>query len=226
MNIDKSLEIWKISSPDKALTWGKKITGDVFVELAQKYCKFTPEKSILELGPGYGRILESLLRKKIPFKDYTGVDISKNNIDMLKDHFKLGNYEFFEGSFSDINLPKKYDIVLSSLVLKHQYPTFHESLKRISKFINNSGILIFDLLENTDLGTGRNRLNEIIELGPGKTKLRFYKWQKNGPGTYIGIYTKNEVSLLMKDLPLEILHFDKVIHHPDKGERLVVVAKK
>jgi len=206
------------------------ITGHAFVELAQKYCNFTPAKRILELGPGYGRILTSLLYKKIPFEDYTGVDISKNNINMLKVHFKLGNCEFFVDSFCDINLSKKYDIVLSSLVLQHQYPTFHKSLKSISRFVNNNGILFFDILENTDSNNGRSNLNELIELGPEKSNWSVSKSQterspwKKDPDTYIASYTKNEVFLILKDLSFKVLHYDKIIHDSEKGERLVVVA--
>ena len=66
--LEKSLERWKNCYPDRYLTWGKMITGHAFVELAQKYCNFTSAKRILELGPGYGRILASLLYKKIPFE--------------------------------------------------------------------------------------------------------------------------------------------------------------
>ena len=56
------------------------ISGDAFVELAKKYCDFSAKKSILELGPGYGRILASLISKEIPYNHFTGIDISINNI--------------------------------------------------------------------------------------------------------------------------------------------------
>jgi len=147
---EKALERWKETGPDAGLTWGQDINGDKFIELAKKYNLFSPEKNILELGPGYGRILKSIISKNVPFKHYTGIDISKKNIDMLRKNFNKPNIEFLEGSFTEVSLDRKYDVVLSSLTLKHQFPTFYNSLKNITNFVNNGGKFFFDLLENNE----------------------------------------------------------------------------
>jgi len=230
--LEKSLERWKNCLPDGYLTWGRMITGHAFIDLAVKYCDFSSEKSILDLGSGYGRLLASLIFKKIPFKNYTGIDISPKNIEMLKDHFKMENVDFIHGSFLEVNLPTNYDIVISSLVLKHQYPTFNDSLKNILKFVSNDGIIFFDLAENTELKESRRNLNELLELGPSqhwwdesRSQSELTTWKK-GPDTHLTKYTKKEISLILENLSLKILSFDKVIHDNESGERLVVVAKK
>lgn len=229
--VEKALERWKNCIPNGYLTWGRMVTGNAFVDLAQKYCSFSSEKSIMDLGPGYGRLLASIISKNIPFKNYTGVDISQKNIEMLKDHFKMENINFIQGSFSNVVLPSKYDIVISSLVLKHQYPTFYDSLKNILKFVNNDGILFFDLIENKELNESKN-LMDLLELGPSQHELHESRSQselspwKKGPDTHVARYTKKDLSLLLENLSLNILSFDKVIHDNESGERLVVVAKK
>ena len=68
-NFEKSLKRWNECPPNKELTWGFHLTGDAFVDLANKYNCFSDEKSILELGPGYGRILNFLIHKKIPLSN-------------------------------------------------------------------------------------------------------------------------------------------------------------
>jgi len=47
--VEKAIERWKICKPNEGLTWGRKVTGDAFVDLFQRYTSFTNEKNILEL---------------------------------------------------------------------------------------------------------------------------------------------------------------------------------
>jgi len=214
----KHLNRWKSSKPDVGLTWGKQVTGDAFLEIGQKYLNFSPEKSILELGPGYGRILSSIISKKIPFKNYVGLDISENNISSLREKFNQPNISFLQAEFSSIQLKNKFDYILSSLTLKHQYPTFLNAIKNLSKFLNKGGRFFFDLRVN------RNILNEINidqleEFGPQMNSLE-------GDGVFVGYYSEKEASLLIEKASLKLIATDYVTHSPDMDSRLVVVAEK
>ncbi len=206
---------WLSCQPNEGLTWGIKITGDSFIELAQKYMIFSSNRSILELGPGYGRLLSSILRMNIPFKSYTGVDISKNNIEYLGHHFRQKDIDFVEGCFSEVRLNRKYDIVLSSLTLKHQYPTFHNSLANIDQYVNDNGMYCFDLMENRNIYDGK----EDLTKGPS-----LVSWEKDG--TYIAHYTQKECLRILDRIPLKIKAFDHVTHVRELGDRLVVIAAK
>ena len=217
------LERWKKCLPNNALTWGVLITGDALIDLGRKYNIFVPAKSILELGPGYGRILIALFKNKIPFKSYLAIDISQNNINSLRETYDNENVSFLQGDFSKVKLDEKYDLVLSSLTLKHQYPTFYEALRNISQNVNDGGIFCFDLLENEVAIPGRTEIKEILEIGPSEINMEVHGDKKQ---TYIAKYTKDEVSLILKSLNLELIAFDYVTYDEKFGSRLVVIAKK
>lgn len=215
---EKALKRWKTSAPNSSLTWGKILTGDAFIDLAEKHNIFSTEKSILELGTGYGRILSSILLKKIPFRYYTGVDISSKNIESLEAKFANKNINFVKGDFSTVVLDKKYDVVISSAVLKHQFPTFYEALKNIQQFVVKGGIFFFDLRENLNIHTGK-RLDDLLQLGPEKSN-----WEESSK-TFVGFYTQKEVRTLLEHLNQELLDTDYVVHDKKVGERLVIISK-
>ena len=214
----QAVKRWEEEGPNKGLTWGKILTGDAFINLAKKYDIFSSEKSILELGPGYGRNLKSILAKKIPFKFYTGVDISNENIEFLKKEFANKNIDFVKGDFANVVLDKKFDIVISSAVLKHQYPTFFKALKNIAQFVCKDGLFFFDLRENLNSFVERNR-DDLLKLGPEKSV-----WEE-GTETFVGFYTKSEVIIMLTELNQELITFDSVVHDKQIGERLVVFSK-
>jgi SAM-dependent methyltransferase len=227
---EQALERWKNCYPNGYLTWGKMLSGDSYIELAKKYDIFSSRKNVLELGPGYGRLFSSMLVKDVKFNHYTGIDISENNINMLREHFRFENVDFIHGDISKVQLEKKYDVVISSLVLKHQFPTFFNSLKNISNFVNDEGVFFFDLFENKN--SGKNDLNDILENGPAETNWHQSKSRKimspweTGNDTYVGFYSRNEVSLILGSIPLRSISFDTIIHDQEKGERLVILARK
>jgi len=213
------LNRWKKSEPNSFLTWGEMLTGDAFIDLAKKYDLFSSEKSILELGPGYGRILSSIISKNIPFKSYTGLDLSENNIKLLQKKFEKNNINFVQGDFTKVSLDSKYDIVLSSLTLKHQYPTFSKAIKNISKFLNMGGILFFDVLENKLFKTQKVNLIDLEKFGSAMSTVE-------DDGVFVAHYNTSEVSAILESLSYKIINFDHVTHSQKKGDRLVVIAKK
>ena len=52
---------WVLSCPDTELTWGIPISGSHFVKKLNEYGALREDARLLEVGTGYGRILQSLL---------------------------------------------------------------------------------------------------------------------------------------------------------------------
>jgi SAM-dependent methyltransferase len=197
---ERSKKRWRESEPERGLTWGKIISGNHFVKKMQSYMNFDNEKKILEIGPGYGRLLKSCLEMKIPFKKYVGLDISQKNVDFLKSTFQDESIEFINGDVENYVFSEKFDIVCSSLTFKHLFPSFEKALENIIKYINPGGIIFFDLLE------GNKRIFEEDLV------------------TYVHSYTRKEVTDILRKISLDLVSFDQVKHAAD-CIRLLVVAR-
>jgi len=100
----------------------------------------TNKESVLELGVGYGRIVKELA----PYcKKITGIDISKDNIDLAQDY--LSDYDNVELEVMDaheLNLSEKFDCILclqnglSSMKLNSQ-----ENISKMLDLLNVNGKL-------------------------------------------------------------------------------------
>lgn len=191
---------WRESRPDSNLTWGIKLSGENFITKVNSYGGFGPDKAILEIGPGYGRLLRACLKLKMPFKQYVGLDISKKSIAHLRDNYNNENMTFIQGDVEKTSFDTKFDTVLSSLTFKHFFPSFEKALRNLANYVNPGGMFFFDLVE------GNKRYFE----GDGLT--------------YIHWYTRGEVREILSHLSLQLVAFDEV-QHAHNYLRLLVVAK-
>src|SRR5579864_5463323 len=82
-----SQERWRGDEPDALLTWGEIFTGDSFVDALLKNYQFSPDHYICEIGPGYGRLLQTILERRLPFRKYTGVELSPERVRKLTARF-------------------------------------------------------------------------------------------------------------------------------------------
>jgi len=190
---EKTKKRWLQSIPDAHLTWGINLSGDSFIDMVNIHGK------ILEIGPGAGRLLTSILKKDLTFVSYTGLDVSGKNIKFLKEKFPSPKIEFIQGDAENALFDKKFDVIISSLTFKHMYPTFEKALINISKYL--AGTLYFDLIEGN-----------LSYVQPDDT--------------YIKYYTKNEVKKIINNSNLKLQGFDKVVHSPSKTRMLVIVTKR
>jgi SAM-dependent methyltransferase len=189
--------------PTEGLTWGKEVSGEAFITKAEFYGAFAADKTILEIAPGYGRLLRECLRRKLPFRKYTAVDISPRNVEYLIEQFERTDVDVIVGDIETVALDERFDIVLSSLTLKHLYPTFETALRNVARHLNPGATLIFDLIEGDNEG-GFPHPDGI---------------------TYIRPYSRAEVEGILSGISLEFLAFDEVEHDPGYV-RLLVVARK
>ncbi len=192
---------WRSATPGAGLTWGKELTGEAFVSKVEAYASFDEETTVLEVGPGYGRILRSFLARGIPFKEYYALDISEQNVEHLRRQFPHAAVRFVQADIEDASLPFRFDVGFSSLTFKHLYPSFEASLRNCSRYMSPGGRFIFDLVEGTQA--------HLVNYGRA----------------YVRRYRREEVLEILGKAGLELVAFDEVVHHP-LYPRLLVVATK
>jgi hypothetical protein len=191
---------WRQAQPTPDLTWGTELNGDSFIDKAILWEAFSSDRTILEIGPGYGRLLKSCLHRGVPFRLYQAVDISSANVQWLRGKFRDPRVSFLLGDAESITLDSRFDVMFSSLTFKHLYPTFEVALTNIVKYANAGAMFLIDLREGT------TRLFEADRV------------------TYIRCYTRSEIRAILDRVGLDIVAFDYVIHDP-AHRRLLVVAK-
>ena len=188
------------------LTWGEELTGDAFIDKASKYAEFSADKQVLEIGPGYGRLLKSCLERDLPFARYCGVDLSEETCVYLREQFPLDNAEFVTGDVESASFDTTFDIVLSSLTLKHLFPTCETALENVARSVSPGAVFCIDFMESEE---------------PMKI------WEEQDQSTFVRRYTRPELLEILERAGLEHVAFDEVRHLPDpRWWRLLVVARK
>ncbi len=114
----------------------------VIIEPALK--KLLPELHetwILDLGFGTGEICNLLLANGA--KSVTGVDVSKNMLNVAKEKYNNDNIKFINKSMEEYDYPEeKFDIVISTMAFHYVYD-FDRLIKNIYKTLRKDGLLIF-----------------------------------------------------------------------------------
>ena len=85
-----------------------------FVAALQAYYEFSPEHRICEIAPGEGQLLRVILEWQLPFRKYTGVELSAERVAKLRESFKRQGVEFLQGEGATVCLPEKADLILSA----------------------------------------------------------------------------------------------------------------
>jgi phospholipid N-methyltransferase len=192
---------WRTAPPDAGLTWGLELSGDTLVDAAQAHGALGPDRALLEVGPGYGRLIRSLLNRGVGFSHYTALDISEPNVRSLRRDFEGERIRIVHGDVTTVSLDSPVDSVLSFLTFKHIYPSFEGALANLQPQLSPGGMVMFDLIE------GRHRYFEADGV------------------TFIREYTRDEVEAILRRTSLERIAFDRLEHAPGHV-RLLVVARK
>jgi len=198
---ERSRSRWRAAEPTAGLTWGVEVSGEAFVARAEHHGAFGEHKRILEIGPGYGRLLGSVLEGGRPFASYTGVDLSRQNVGHLSERFSDGRISFACEDVEKVSLPEPVDAVLSSLTFKHLFPSFERALSNLAGQMTPGGVVLFDLIEGS---------------------RRFFE---DDGVTYIRWYERGEVVDILGACGLEPVAFEEVRHHPNLA-RLLVVGRR
>jgi SAM-dependent methyltransferase len=198
---DRSRRRWRATKPDALLPGGARPTGDAFVAKAAGYGAFGPDRAVVEIGAGYGRLLTACLDRGAQFGSYVGVDLSEDNVAHLRERFPQEAVRFVCADVETVELGQEMDSVLSSLTFKHLFPSFEAGLSNLARQLRSGGTVVFDLIE------GQRRY-----------------FEEDGV-TYIRRYSRAEVEEILGRVGLEPVGFDEVRHLPELT-RLLVVARK
>jgi SAM-dependent methyltransferase len=192
---------WRSAAPGSGLTWGVELSGAPVVAAAQKHGIFGPDRTVLEIGPGYGRVVRACLERKIPFRRYIGLDVSAENVAHLRAAIDDPRVEFVHGDAESVSLGEPVHALLSTLTFKHLYPSFEAALANLEPQLRPGAPLMFDLIEGSREYFHRDGITFIREYAPA------------------------EVRTMLRRTSLELVTFDRIEHAPGR-ERLLVVARK
>jgi hypothetical protein len=173
---DVSQRRWRGDEPAASLTWGRLMTGDSLWNLYQTKRRFSVNDKILEIGPGYGRLLKTAIEREIPFASYTAVDLSVERVAKLCHEFQFPNVRVFRGDIDTWESDQSYDVVLCSGTFEHLHPDCRNALKNIRRQMAPRGQLFIDFI--------------------------FAEYATRGfepDGTYVRIYTRDELSSMFTE---------------------------
>jgi SAM-dependent methyltransferase len=198
---ERSRTRWRAAEPTPNLTWGVELTGDAFVDRAEHHGAFGDGKHVVEIGPGYGRLLATVAERAFPFAAYTGVDLSETNVRHLTERFPDERISFVCEDVERVRFDRPVDAVLSSLTFKHLFPSFGRALSNLAAQMAPGGVVLFDLIE------GSRRYFEDDGV------------------TYIRWYERAEIEQILTACGLRLVTFEEVLHHPSLA-RLLVVGRR
>jgi SAM-dependent methyltransferase len=199
--------VWRESQPNETLTWGRAITGDAFISQARAHGAFGDNHVVAEVGPGYGRLAAAALRSQIPFRTWIGVDLSAASLAHLRETYPGDRFTWVHSDAAEVVLDEKIDTLLSSLTLKHIYPSFEATLVNLAGQLSPGGVVCFDVPEATLVDRIRRRTRDFVE-----------------GDIYMRRYTRSELSEIAAQAGLDIVAFEDV-HHGEGPTRLFVTAR-
>ena len=118
------------------------------------YLKIDPKKStplkninILDIGCGGGLLCEPLTRLGAKV---TGIDASKNNIEVAKRHLKKGNLKikYFCTTPEEFQSTVKFDVILNMEIVEH-VQDLNLFLNQTSKFLKKNGLMYVATINKT-----------------------------------------------------------------------------
>ena len=198
---ERSKRRWRAAPPGPGLTWGEEVSGDPAVDAAEAHGLFGPDRSVLEVGPGYGRVLRSCLARGAEFERYVALDVSEQNVRHLRSSFEDPRVEILHGDAESASIGEPVDAMLSFLTFKHLYPSFEAALANLEPQLRPGARVMFDLIEGPRRYFHRDRM------------------------TFIREYPRSEVAAILERTSLHPLAFERIEHAPGR-ERLLVVARK
>jgi len=173
----------------------KRLKGKTFNQLIERPASFAllgnvKRKKVLDAGCGSG-IYSNLLAKK--GAKVSGLELSKEMLDIAKDYCKYYKIDFKQGSID--NIPYKnnsFDIILSSLVI-HYLKNPEKAFKEFNRVLKKNGTLVFSTHHPVfaamhDLKKVRGKNIMSIE---DYFKEKKYFWKLHGNKTKIPSYTFN-----------------------------------
>ncbi len=193
---------------------------DAEFELYHKHLSKLKCNKILEIGCGSGSLAKRFLEKNY---DYTGLDVSKQMIELAQELIPQG--KFIRADMRHLDLEEKYQAVIVTGRTFTHMTTNHDvmfALDSIHKTLQKDGWLLFDNFDAYEIFTGfkeemihKSKYNNRNYLRKSKTSFAFehgftWKWkahyiiEENGKQEtfedemLLRAFTKDELSLFLK----------------------------
>ena len=162
--------------------------------------------NVLDLGCGGGLVCEPLARLGC---NVTGIDFVEKNIQAAKLHSKQNNLkiEYLVQDLANINIKKKYDLVIIFEVLEH-ISNWDQTITSIKKILNKNGILIISTIN-------RNIISNFFAI---KLAENFLKWIPKKTHNYNKLIKPEELKKCLIRKNYSILDFSGLVYNPISRE--------
>lgn len=142
---------------------------------------------MLEIGPGYGRLLQGLQKQSIDIASYVGVDLSQARIERLNQDFGNSSIQFLAGDARSVDLSayERFNLLISSSTFEHISPDFGTALQHLSHFLEDGAIAILDLIDYGDPTLSR--------------------YEGCPTGVFVRIYSVDEIEKIITNAGFEVL---------------------
>lgn len=162
---------WSNDDEGASLTWGRLMTGDSFLDQVDRFSRFSPDVTIFEIGPGYGRLLKTILQRGYAFAHFLGLDISKSRVEKLNAEFGNERTSFVQGTCESYRPDRQFDLVLSSATCEHLFPSIAATLSQIYDSLRPGGMVFLDFIcHDVNLSISRAYFEENM----GEAFIRIY----------------------------------------------------
>ncbi|HEV3203338.1 MAG TPA: class I SAM-dependent methyltransferase [Gemmataceae bacterium] len=204
---------WKGDEEEEKLTWGAMMTGDTFVNVVLKHHRFTGTETILEVGPGYGRLLTNILERKVPFAKYLGMEISQARVARLTKKFQAPHIRFVPADILNDTFDVQGDIFICSSTFEHLFPSMAKALDNI-RTMARPGMKVF--IDFIVFGN-----DQALNAGGASFE---------NTTAYIRIYSRSELESFFPKAGFRILDIEFIVLGKDDNgneiRRALVVAQK
>ena len=206
---------WRGSEAETSLTWGSVMTGDSFIDAVAEHVDFArlPGQKILEVGPGYGRLLATLLARGHAYRSYTGLELSEDRVRQLGEKYGDARTRFVWGDATSDQVETDCDLFVCSATFEHLYPNLVATLQNVQR----------------QLAIGAWACVDFVQLDPEMLVSEAWFETKDSGGAFVRVYARAELERLFTGCGFEIAGIASV--SPGRGpggeiiNRILVCAR-
>jgi len=191
--LSRSQERWREGESGASLTWGRLMTGDSFLDEVQQARPLRETDVLVEIGPGYGRLLKTILERALPFRKYVGLDISPAKVATLQQQFSTDPRIGFQAC--DVisgEVPQDATVVICSGTLEHLFPSVRGLLANLRRQI-------------------RGPFTAILDFKADEKFMRSMAWFETAGGAFVRTYTRAELENVFRDAGYQVRGIPEIV---------------
>lgn len=193
---------WKGDEEEHRLTWGSVMTGDTFVDVVEHHHPLTAGDVVLEIGPGYGRLLRTLQERRLPFARYVGLELSGARVERLMQRFGGPTVAFVQGDVLAGPPPVQPTLVLCSSTFEHLFPSMAKALRHLRAVTTPAATLCIDFI-----------------MSEGDDDLRVSRAYFENTSAYIRIYARAELERFFAEAGFRVVAIEPLVLGRDHAGR-------